>query len=277
MWLSTEDKPMANLEEQRSLPVVAAGPGWLVVDKPSGVSVHNDPGRDVCSSVSAMLVRDRQLADRTAFAGDGVHAPHRLDRDTSGLVLLCCTMPMLRFFGRAFQEGRIGKRYLAILHGRLEPLEGADGRGVWSFPLAQAGGGRANPSGQGQRVVSRTAFEVLRYSSHYTLVACSPLTGRTHQIRRHAKLAGHPVVGDRRYGSPRSLRYLREAQGFERLGLHACGLDLPLPSLKEHRVVYSRALPPELIRLLVGDSEQPDAEWQAVLPGIAGGKRWSEN
>lgn len=267
---------MAYFQGQKSLPVVATGPGWLVVDKPSGVSVHNDPGRDLCSSVSAMLARDRQLADRTNFTGDGVHAPHRLDRDTSGLVLLCCTLPVLRFFGQAFQERRIGKRYLAILHGRLETLEGGRGEGVWSFPLAQAGGGRTNPSGKGKRVVSRTAFKALRYSSHYTLVACAPLTGRKHQIRRHAKLAGHPVVGDQRYGSPRSLRYLREMEGFERLGLHAYGLDLPMPALKAHRVVYSRALPPELIRLLAGDSEQSEAEWQAVMPGAAGGKLWPE-
>lgn len=267
---------MANFQEQKSLPVVATGPGWLVVDKPSGVSVHNEPGRDLCSSVSALLARDRQLADRTGFTGDGVHAPHRLDRDTSGLVLLCCTRPVLRFFGQAFQMRRIGKRYLAILHGRLETAEGGWGEGIWSFPLAQAGAGRANPSGKGQRVVSRTAFQVLRCSSHYTLVACAPLTGRKHQIRRHAKLAGHPVVGDPRYGSPRSLRYLREMEGFERLGLHAYGLDLPMRLLKEHRVVYSRALPAEFTRLLTEDSEQTDAEWQAVMPGTADGQLWPE-
>jgi len=266
---------MEYFQEQQSLPVVAAEPGWLVVDKPSGVSVHNDPGRDLCSIVSAMLVRDRQLAERTAFAGDGVHAPHRLDRDTSGLVLLCGTPEVLRFFGQAFQERRIGKRYLAIVHGRLETQEGVDGEGVWSFHLAPAGGGRANPAGKGKRVASRTAYQVLQYSAHYTLVACTLLTGRTHQIRRHAKLAGHPVVGDRRYGSPRSLRYLREAQGFERLGLHAYGLDLPLPGQPEHRVIYSRALPPELIQLLAGDSEVSDAEWEGVLLGAAGCRLWS--
>jgi hypothetical protein len=84
------------------------------------------------------------------------------------------------------------------------------------------------------------------------------------------------VVGDRRYGSSRSLRYLREKEGFERLGLHAYGLDLPMPLLKEHRVVYSRALPAEFIRLLSRDSGQPDAEWQAVMEGAAGGQLWPE-
>ena len=267
---------MTHLQTQNALPVAAAGPGWLVVEKPGGVSVHNDPGRDLCARVSAMLTESRELAARTTYAGDSIHAPHRLDRDTSGLVLLCCTLPALQSFGQAFQERRIGKRYLAILHGRLETLQGRSGEGVWSFPLASGGGGRAHPAGKGKRLASRTVYQVLGYSSHYTLIACSPLTGRTHQIRRHAKLAGHPVVGDRRYGSARSLRYLREAAGFERLGLHASGLDLPLPGLTERRVVYSRSLPTEMMQLLTGDSEATAAEWQAVLDGVAGGKLYTE-
>lgn len=263
---------MAHVQTQNALPVAAAGPGWLVVEKPSGVSVHNDPGRDLCARVAAMLARNRELAARTTYAGGSIHAPHRLDRDTSGLVLLCCTLPVLQFFGQAFQERRIGKRYLAILHGRLETPQGRGGEGLWSYALASRGGGRAHPAGKGKRLASRTAYQVLGYSSHYTLIACSPLTGRTHQIRRHAKLGGHPVVGDRRYGSARALRYLREAAGFERLGLHACGLELPLPGLTERRVVSSRSLPIEMMRLLAGDSEATVAEWQAVLEGVAGGK-----
>ena len=77
------------------------------------------------------------------------------------------------------------------------------------------------------------------------------------------------MVGDRRYGSARSLRYLREAAGFERLGLHACGLDLPLPGLTEYRVVSSRSLPTEMMQLLTGDSDEPVVEWQAMLEGEA--------
>jgi 23S rRNA-/tRNA-specific pseudouridylate synthase len=102
---------------------------------------------------------------------------------------------------------------------------------------------------------------VAGHSRHYSLVACAPLTGRKHQIRRHAKMAGHPVVGDRRYGSARSLRYLKAAQGFARLGLHACALDLPMPGTGTRRKVYSRHIPEGFLNLLAGDSGRPSAAW----------------
>ena len=87
---------MTDLTASDSLVIVAAGPGWLVVDKPAGISVHNDPGQDLCSRLTAMLVGDSQLAEKAGFIpGAEVRAPHRLDRDTSGLVLLCCRAPVL--------------------------------------------------------------------------------------------------------------------------------------------------------------------------------------
>ena len=266
---------MTDTTASDSLMAAAAGPGWLVVDKPAGISVHNDPGQDLCSRVTAMLTRDPQLAQKAGFTpGAEVRAPHRLDRDTSGLVLLCCRAPVLKYYGEAFQARRIGKGYLAILHGRLEASAGDEGSGRWVFPLARSSGGRNNPSGNGKRVASRTAFQVIQHSAHYSLVACSPMTGRKHQLRRHAKLAGHPVVGDRRYGSPRSLRFLRENAGFERLGLHAYGLDLPLPQETERRMVFSPTLPSAFIRLLADDSALPAAAWEAILRTLPACRPW---
>jgi 23S rRNA-/tRNA-specific pseudouridylate synthase len=254
------------------LSIVATGPGWLVVDKPIGLSVHNDPGRDLCSGVQALLSWDPSLAHRTGFRpGDGAHAPHRLDRDTSGLVLVCCTAPALQFYGRAFRERQIRKSYLAIVHGRLMA---PGGRGTWSFPLARSGGGRATPAGRGKRLASRTAFQVMGHSRHYTLIVCAPLTGRQHQIRRHAKLAGHPVVGDRRYGSPRSLRFLETSESFVRLGLHAHGLELPPPTGDERRRIISSGLPVEFIRLLVADSDITAVAWEGMLKPLADPSAW---
>ena len=254
------------------LTVAAAGDGWLVVDKPAGISVHNDPGHDLCAHVERLLAADHQLADRTGFAGDGsIHAAHRLDRDTSGLVLLCCQAAALAFYGAAFQARGIGKCYLAVLHGQLD---GPDGPGMWSFALARSGAGRKHPAGRGKRVACRTAFRVLFHSDHYTLAACTPLTGRPHQIRRHAKLAGHPVVGDRRYGSPRSLRYLKEEAGFARLGLHAYGLDLPVPDRTDRRVVVSGSPLQAFLRLLAGDGGPPGAAVADALRELADSRRW---
>jgi 23S rRNA-/tRNA-specific pseudouridylate synthase len=261
-------------EDQTDTPVAvaAAGQGWIVVDKPAGVSVHNDPGRDLCARVQTLLTEDPQVAQATGFAaGRDPHAPHRLDRDTSGLVLLCCQESALQHFGAAFRDRRVGKCYLAVLHGHLE---GPGGVGLWSYPLARSGGGRRNPSGQGRRAVCRTAFQVLGHSDHYTLAACAPLTGRRHQIRRHAKLAGHPVVGDRRYGSPRSLRFLRETAGFDRLALHAWGLDLPLPSRGARQVVLSRTPPRIFFQLLAADGDTAMTAWEDVLRELADPIRW---
>ena len=256
----------------KPLAVAAAGDGWLVVDKPAGISVHNDPGQDLIAQVQRLLTADQQLAARTGFTGEGpIHAPHRLDRDTSGLALLCVSAPALAFYGAAFQTRRIGKCYLAVLHGRLGGIEGA---GVWTFALARSGAGRKQPAGRGKRVACRTAFRALVHSDHYTLAACTPLTGRPHQIRRHAKLAGHPVVGDRRYGSTRSLCYLKEKAGFVGLGLHAYGLDLPRPDRTDRQVVVSGLLPPALLQLLAGDGAPSEDTLGGVLRELADSRRW---
>jgi 23S rRNA-/tRNA-specific pseudouridylate synthase len=221
--------------------------------------------------VQRLLTADRRLADRTGCAGGNIHAPHRLDRDTSGLVLLCCKAPSLAFYGAAFQARRIGKCYLAVLHGRLD---GTAGTGFWSFALARSGAGRRHPAGRGKRLACRTAFQAIAHSGHYTLTACAPLTGRLHQIRRHAKLAGHPVVGDRRYGSTRSLHYLEEKAGFTRLGLHAYGLDLPQPDRPDRRVVISEAFPQACLDLLVDDGSPSGASLADTLRELADPRRW---
>jgi 23S rRNA-/tRNA-specific pseudouridylate synthase len=88
---------------------------------------------------------------------------------------------------------------------------------------------------------------------HYSLAACRPLTGRKHQIRRHAALAGHPVVGDRRYGTTRALRFVRN-RGFTRLALHAHGLRFVPPGGDAPVLVQTADLPRELRALL--DSDQ---------------------
>lgn len=267
-----EGYAMNESQAHRPTPVAAAGDGWLVVDKPAGVSVHNDPGRDLCARVQALLAEDRHLAAQTGFAAGGdIHAPHRLDRDTSGLVLLCCRPASLAFYGAAFKARQIGKCYLAILHGRLA---GGEGTAFWVFPLARSGAGRAHPGGKGPKVTCRTAFQVLGRSDHYTLAVCTPLTGRRHQIRRHAKLAGHPVVGDRRYGSARALRYLRDRVGFDRLALHACGLDLPTSGRPDRRVVLSPEIPREFCQLLAEDGGPSRDAWEQVGRQLANPELW---
>jgi len=94
---------------------------------------------------------------------------------------------------------------------------------------------------------------VREVSRHYTMVECEPLSGRTHQIRRHARLAGHPVVGDRRYGSTRSIAHVREQCGFTRLALHAMEIRVVPPGELRPVTFRSGAVPAELRELFAGD------------------------
>jgi 23S rRNA pseudouridine1911/1915/1917 synthase len=232
------------------VPVIGAGPGWLVVEKPAGMSVHNDPHHDLCAAIKTCLQGDRRLLRRVGMdPAYGLHAVHRLDKETSGVILLACRRETFQHFSRQFSQGEVGKRYLALVHGAVAP---ADGQSLWQWPLSPKAAGRSNLQGQDRRLPSRTRISVLRISAHYTLVACQPLTGRTHQIRRHAALAGHPIVGDRRYGSLRACRYVAQHRGFTRLALHAAGLGIRPPESAGGLTFESAGLPAEM-KLLIDD------------------------
>ena len=240
---------MTPQDPQPPITVIGSGPRWLVVEKPCGISIHNDPGRDLCSLVLAALHSGRLIGPAPDIAA--LHAAHRLDKDTSGLVLLAGDTETLAFFGRQFTDKTVGKRYLALVHGRIE-AKAPEGI-AWNRPLTAAAGGRNDPAGKGPRVPCTTRVRHIAHSPHYTLIECEPLTGRKHQIRRHAKLAGHPVVGDRRYGSPRSLAYLRQHHNFQRLGLHAHVLSIRLPEEDNLTTFDSGGLPEALRKLFETD------------------------
>jgi RluA family pseudouridine synthase len=236
--------------ESIQIPVIAVGKGWVAVDKPAGITVHNQPGRDLCAMVSALIEKEpgiqRQMDTDPDF---GIHSVHRLDKDTSGVILLAGNPKTFRFFSEQFETRQVKKRYVAVLHGRLENPKGDDSWGTWRWPLAKTAGGRRHPRGDGRRLPSETRFRILRRSSRYTLVEMEPLTGRKHQIRRHAKISGHPVVGDVRYGSTRSVNYLRRNLAFDRLALHARALTLHLQEGKDPETLETPEIPQTMTAL----------------------------
>lgn len=231
-----------------ALAVVAAGPGWIAVDKPAGMSVHNDPGGDLVARLKQRLAAEAELVERCAFRpGAPIQPVHRLDRETSGLVLVALAPAAVRELMAAFAERRVGKTYLAVVHGNLE-APGTEG--FWEFPLAPGAGGRRHPAGPGPRQDARTRFRVLSQGDGFTLAACRPATGRKHQIRRHACLAGHPLAGDRRYGPEAWAAELERRLGFRRLALHALRLELVLPGESAPRALETGPPPPELLALV---------------------------
>ena len=157
---------------QFEIPIIATGNGWLVVDKPWGMSVHNDPGADLVS-----LAR-RRPGTAGAF---GIHPVHRLDRETSGVMILCTEREALRFFGKQFEAGTVIKRYAAVLHGRMQTAPGDGEWSAWDWPLTADAGGRRFPQGRGELKECRTRFRVREVSRYYTMVECEPLSGRTHR------------------------------------------------------------------------------------------------
>lgn len=222
---------------EEKIKIIEQGQGWICLEKPGGMSVHNDPGRDIISGLQKEL-------------GPGsteiLQPVHRLDKETSGLLLVATDRDSLSYLSNLFAGGKMTKRYKALVHGHFEQA-----RGSWDTPLTKSAGGRADPRGRGKRTKALTRYRVLDQSLHYTLLDIELFTGRKHQIRRHAKLAGHPVVGDPRYGSPRALEFLKTQKQFNAMGLHACFLKFR----NKGRTVTLELpdMPPEVARLFEED------------------------
>ena len=140
-----------------------------------------------------------------------------------------------------------------MVHGNFISKDESAEYQVWDFPLSKTAGGRNNPAGEGKRVPCRTRYKILEQSPHYALLDVEPVTGRKHQIRRHAKLSGHPVTGDTRYGSARSIEYLRTQKSFTGLGLHCRQLEFTLPEDKTCFCIESKNPLTEIFQLMKGD------------------------
>lgn len=192
-----------------NLPVLFRDEILLAVDKPSGLAVHRGAARD--RVVALQLVRDR--------VGRHVHAVHRLDRATSGVLLFALDPATARRMQERFEAGEVEKRYLALVRG-IPPEAG-----LIDHPVPK--------DEDGPRVPAATEFRRLAVFERYALVEARPLTGRRHQIRRHFKHISHPLIGDVRYGKGEHNRLFRERFGLHRLALHALELAFPHPGTGE--------------------------------------------
>lgn len=248
-------------------------PGGMFINKPDGLSVHNHPEKDLCSLAEALLGTQAAIREKTCFDPQfGVNPVHRLDKGTSGVMLLAVNREAFQFFSRQFEERTVVKQYTAILHGNLESQVAEDGWRTWNWPLSKAAGGRKNPAGAHRRLPCETCYRVLEHSRHYTRVVVEIASGRIHQIRRHAKLAGHPVVGDQRYGSKRALNYLKSIKTFRRLALHAQALTLCTAPGKEPQTVKTPEVPASMLALFNNDKlhiEPVDPRSPAIADMIA--------
>lgn len=240
------------MTQYKNIELVCLQKGWLAVDKPCGLSVHNDPGNDLVSLMFEKIKSDPELSKKLGIQSSfQVDPVHRLDKETSGIILLAVDKIILAHLSDLFAMGRVKKKYIALVHGRFEKSD--DSYQMWDAALSKDAGGRKNIRGSGKRIDSKTEYRVLDQSNHYSLLKIKLLTGRKHQIRRHAKLAGHPVTGDRRYGSKKSIQYLEKTEQYSRLGLHCQSLAFELPEVKEPFFISSQNPLIQMKKLLTGD------------------------
>ena len=213
-------------------PVVHEDGALLVVDKPAGVAVHGGSG--VSYGVIESLRASRPQAKYLELA-------HRLDRDTSGLLIVARKRGALVELHRMLREGEVEKVYLAAAKGTWEGGPRELRESLHKYVDAK-GERRVAVREDGMKAVTRV--RALKTSAQFSLLEVRLLTGRTHQIRVHLAHAGHPVLGDGKYGDFELNRRL-EKEGVRRLFLHASRLAFDHPLTKE-RLQFHAPLPAEM-------------------------------
>jgi len=222
------------------LSIVYEDDALLVIDKPAGLVVHPGSGNRDGTLANALLHHAPELV---AVARAGI--VHRLDKETSGLLVVAKTLEAQTSLVRQLQARTVKREYLALVHGTVArdgKVEAPIGRHpVQRTRMAVAARGRP----------STTHYEVLRHFAHATLLRCRLETGRTHQIRVHMQSLGHPLVGDPVYGKKRSSDAVLAA--FPRQALHAERLEFEHPA--SHETVAWQVSPPADMRALIAALE----------------------
>lgn len=225
-----------------TIPIIYEDERMFAVNKPAGLSVHKTHADDPNETLADILVGERPyLKD----VGEDPLRPgivHRLDRDTSGVMVIAKDQRAFNTLKQQFQERTVKKEYLALVYGKPTKNTGAI-----DMPLGKVGT-RQTTQLKGKRELTvreaRTEYEIEETFSGFTLLRVRPLTGRTHQIRVHLKAMGHPVVGDIEYSPKNSPR----PSGLDRMFLHAAQLEITSPD--GPRLTLEAELPKSLQKVL---------------------------
>ncbi len=224
--LQQTDKPSVNLNQVKSLEqaILYESDALIVLNKPSGMAVHGGSGLSF-----GVIEALRQLRPQAKF----LELVHRLDRDTSGCLLIAKKRSTLKYLHEQLREKTLDKRYQALVIGKWPKRSR-----IVNLPL------KKNTLQSGERVVrvdnsgkeAVTEYSVIRNYKDCTLVEASPITGRTHQIRVHCQANQHPIIGDTKYCETDVNRAFAEL-GFNRLMLHAASIEFRESGKSEPKTV----------------------------------------
>ncbi len=240
-----------------SLNIVYEDENIIVVNKPAGINIHPDDFH----KNDSLIQRVAQKFPEIKKVGDDSKRPgvvHRLDRDTSGLLIIAKNQESFEYFKKQFKEKKIKKTYIALLCGKLGKM--INEKGIIDLPIARSA---KNPllrvaygKTRGELKKAETEYKIIGYfklknskatnenqqNEIFTLVEAYPKTGRTHQIRAHFKALGHPLIGDKLYAPSNKLDALN------RHFLHAFSLEFNLPN--GSRIKLETDLPDDLKTIL---------------------------
>jgi 23S rRNA pseudouridine1911/1915/1917 synthase len=208
----------------------------LVIDKPAGLTVHPAPGHPSHTLVNAVLSHLNEIEDEGDITRPGI--VHRLDKDTSGVMLVAKNNVALANLADQFKARTVKKTYITLVKGILRP-----DKGVIDAPIGRDSGDRKKMAvtGESRGRAARTNYRVVRYIGKNSLLEINPETGRTHQIRVHLAAIGYPVFGDITYG--------KKSAFLNRQFLHAHKIGFNLPATGKW-VEFESPLPEDLQKAL---------------------------
>ena len=204
----------------------------VIINKPVGLTVHPASGSHSGTLVNALMHRFQGLSSVNGPVRPGI--VHRLDKETSGLLIVAKTNMAHARLARQFEKHTVVKKYVARVEGKVQFDQGMIDAAIDRHPKYHDQR-QVSPTGEGR--AAQTLYQVIKRFPRSTLITLYPQTGRTHQLRVHMKHLGHPILGDDRYG--------RKVL-FPRLALHAQGIIFAHPSTKQ-QVGFSCPVPKEFL------------------------------
>lgn len=222
----------------------------LVINKPAGIVVHPGEGQKDYETTIVDLILPK--LDKDFRGGNRPGIVHRLDKDTSGILVVAKNETACDSLKRQFKNRVIEKKYLALVFGKLRYPEG-----IIDSPIGRTGKGgnkmRVSMSNFGREAVTKYKVDsIYRFKRQYlaSLLNVEPKTGRTHQIRVHMAAIGYPIIGDSFYGNKKMNRIFEKSFGLSRQFLHASEIKFKLPGRNGKTVKVTSKMPPDLEEVL---------------------------